>query len=66
MSWIVGAGLTPFGRLEGSSTLDLMSRAASTALSDAGLERGDIDGLVTGYSTTMPHLMLAPILRGCA
>ncbi len=56
---IIGAGLTPFGRLEPAGTLDLMSHAAAAALDDAGLERGDIDGLLTGYSTTLPHLMLS-------
>ncbi|WP_226577271.1 thiolase family protein [Acuticoccus sediminis] len=58
---IEGVGLTPFGRLEGRDTLDLMSEAATLALADAGLERGAIDGLVTGYSTAMPHLMLATL-----
>ena len=61
MSWITGVGLTPFGRLEGRTTLDLMSQAAADALADAGLERGDVDGLVTGYSTTLPHLMLSTL-----
>ncbi|CAN5204041.1 thiolase family protein [soil metagenome] len=61
MSFISGVGLTAFGRHEGRSTLDLMSEAAESALADAGLKRGDIDGLLTGYSTTMPHLMLATV-----
>lgn len=61
MSFISGVGLTAFGKHEGRSTLDLMSEAAETALSDAGLRRADIDGLLTGYSTTMPHLMLATV-----
>lgn len=61
MSRIGGVGLTAFGRMEGRSTLDLMDRAAQTALEDAGLERRDIDGLICGYSTTMPHLMLATV-----
>ncbi|MBB5054766.1 acetyl-CoA acetyltransferase [Afipia massiliensis] len=61
MSFISGVGLTAFGKHEGRSTLDLMSQAAESALSDAGLRRGDIDGLLTGYSTTMPHLMLATV-----
>ena len=61
LSWITGVGLTPFGRLDGRSTLDLMSDAATEALADAGLERGDIDGLITGYSTTLPHLMLSTV-----
>jgi acetyl-CoA acetyltransferase len=38
-----------------------MSRAAADALSDAGLGRRDIDGLVTGYSTVLPHLMLSTV-----
>ncbi|PIK69247.1 thiolase, partial [Methylobacterium frigidaeris] len=61
MSRITGIGLTPFGRLAGASTLDLMSRAATDALTDAGLERREIDGLITGYSTTHPHLMLSTV-----
>lgn len=61
MSWITGVGLTPYGRLEGRSTVDLMSEAATEALADAGLERRDIDGLICGYSTTLPHLMLSTV-----
>ena len=61
MSYISGVGLTAFGKHEGCSTLDLMSQAAESALSDAGLKRADVDGLLTGYSTTMPHLMLATV-----
>lgn len=61
MSFISGVGLTSFGKHEGRSTLDLMTEAAEGALSDAGLKRADIDGLLTGYSTTMPHLMLATV-----
>ena len=59
--WLLGSGLTRYGRHDGRSTLDLMSEAAAAALADAGLERGDIDGLVCGYSTTMPHIMLATV-----
>ena len=61
MSVVTGVGLTPFGRLEGQDTLALMSRAATGALATAGLERRDIDGLITGYSTTLPHLMLSTV-----
>ena len=60
-AFIAGTGLTAFGRFEGENTLDLMSRAARQALADAGLERGQVDGLVTGYSTAMPHLMMATL-----
>lgn len=61
MSWITGVGLTPFGRHDGRDTIDLMSTAATAALDDAGLARGEIDGLITGYSTTIPHLMLSTL-----
>lgn len=58
---IAGVGLTPFGRLEPADTLELMARAAGDALTDAGLDRADVDGLLTGYSTTRPHLMLSTL-----
>lgn len=61
MSFITGAGHTAYGRLEGCDTLALMSAAAQAALDDAGLVRADIDGLITGYSTTLPHLMLSTV-----
>lgn len=61
MSFITGVGLTAFGRHEGSSSLDLMSRAAEQAIGDAGLKRGDIDGILCGYSTVAPHIMLATV-----
>ncbi|MDB6092181.1 MAG: thiolase [Gammaproteobacteria bacterium] len=38
-----------------------MTAAADAALADAGLERNDIGGLIVGYATTMPHLMLANV-----
>lgn len=61
MSWIAGVGLTSFGKHPGHSTLDLMSEAAELALADAEFERKDIDGLICGYSTTLPHLMLSTL-----
>ncbi len=61
MSYITGVGLTPFRRHEGSSSLDLMSQAASLALADAGLQRREIDGILCGYSTVSPHIMLATV-----
>jgi acetyl-CoA acetyltransferase len=61
VSWIAGAGLIPFGKHPGRATLDLMSDAAARALADAELERADIDGLICGYSTTLPHLMLSTL-----
>ncbi|MGA0595582.1 thiolase family protein [Enterovirga sp. CN4-39] len=61
MSLITGVGLTPYGKLEGRDTLALMSEAAAAALNHAGVERQDVDGLLTGYSTTLPHLMLSTV-----
>jgi acetyl-CoA acetyltransferase len=61
VSYISGVGVTAYGKHPGKGTLDLMSEAAAAALADAGLERRDIDGLVCGYSTTMPHLMLSTV-----
>jgi len=61
MPYLVGSGLTPYGKLEGSNTLGLMSQASTLALQDAGLARTDIDGVICGYSTTMPHLMMATL-----
>src|SRR4051794_30479505 len=61
MSFITGVGLTSFGRHEGFSTLDLMSQAAEVAIADAGLKRGEIDGVLCGYSTVQPHIMLATV-----
>ncbi len=61
MSFITGVGLTAFGKHQGLSTLDLMSVAAEQAIADAGLQRQQIDGLICGYSTTMPHIMLATV-----
>ncbi|HEY3032264.1 MAG TPA: thiolase family protein, partial [Bradyrhizobium sp.] len=54
MSFITGVGLTAFGRHEGSSSLDLMSKAAELAIADAGLTRAEIDGVLCGYSTVAP------------
>src|SRR5882757_3552861 len=61
MSFITGVGLTSYGKNEGSSSLDLMSQAAELAVADAGLKRSDIDGILCGYSTVSPHIMLATV-----
>ncbi|WP_315781043.1 thiolase family protein [Bradyrhizobium sp. SZCCHNPS1003] len=61
MTYITGTGLTSFGRHDGRSSLDLMSLAAQLALDDAGLRRRDIDGILCGYSTVSPHIMLATV-----
>ena len=60
-AFISGVGNTPFGRLPGQNALDLMAQAAQAALDDAGIERTEVDGLICGYATTMPHLMLSTL-----
>jgi len=59
VAYLRGAGNTRFGRIEGSTPLTLMAAATDAALADAGLARADIDGVLCGYATTLPHLMLA-------
>ena len=59
MSFLRGWGLTRFGRIEGSDSLSLMAEAAQAALTTAGLARRDVDGLLCGYSSVLPHLMLS-------
>jgi 3-oxoacyl-[acyl-carrier-protein] synthase III len=46
---------------EGLSSLDLLSKAAALAISDAGLTRAEIDRILCGYSTVSPHIMLATV-----
>jgi acetyl-CoA acetyltransferase len=61
-AYIVGTGSTAFGRHEGCSALDLMAEAALDAMADTWIEPGDIDGVLCGYATTLPHLMLSTLL----
>ena len=60
-AFIVGTGHTAFGRHEGRGALALMADAARLALADAALEHAAIDGLLCGYATTLPHLMLSTL-----
>ena len=61
MSWISGVGLTAYGKHPHRGALDLMTEAADEAVNDAGLVRADVDGLICGYATTLPHLMLSTL-----
>src|SRR5260221_10507927 len=61
MSFINGVGLASYGRRGGRSVLELMSKAAELAIADAGLKRAEIDGILCGYSTVSPHIMLATV-----
>ncbi len=44
---IVGLGITEMGRIYGRSTADFAADAVTRALADAGLERSELDGLLT-------------------
>ena len=59
--FIIGVGSTRFGRLDAPGPIELMADAAGGALADAELERGAVDGLLCGYATTLPHLMLSDL-----
>jgi acetyl-CoA acetyltransferase len=61
MSYITGVGLTSYGKHDGLTSLDLMSKAAELAIADAGLKRSEVDGVLCGYSTVSPHIMLATV-----
>lgn len=52
---IAGVGATPQGKLPGSSSLSLAVDAFTLALDDAGLEKSDIDGLLTFPGTSAPE-----------
>ena len=47
--YIVGWGHTPFGKLDGISLEQLIRDAALPAISSAGLEPADIDGIFVGH-----------------
>lgn len=61
-AYLRGAGGTSFGRHEGHSALDLMDEAAALAIDRSGLQRSEIDGVLCGYATTLPHLMLSTLV----
>ena len=61
-AFLRGAATTAFGRREGCTAIDLMAEATFSAVHAAGLAMADIDGVLCGYATTMPHLMLSTVL----
>lgn len=60
-AYLRGVAVTPYGRLPGRDSLDWQVTAAETALADAGLDAGEIDAVISGYSTVMSHLMPADL-----
>jgi acetyl-CoA acetyltransferase len=59
---VTGIGATEFSRDSGRSALTLATEASVAAIADAGLEPGDIDGIVRCTSDTVTHNSLAAAL----
>lgn len=53
---IVGVGYTPQGVVPGRSTMSFMAEASRNAIEDAGLKKGDIDGLIMQPSPSAPDM----------
>lgn len=51
---IVGAGRSEIGRVPGKSAMALAAQAAKAALADAGIERSQIDGVLSSISLASP------------
>jgi acetyl-CoA acetyltransferase len=49
---IVGVGHTAYGRLPGRSPVDLTVEAVRNAVDDCGIDKGDIDAVLTKYPTS--------------
>jgi acetyl-CoA acetyltransferase len=62
MAYLTGVAVTAFGKHPGRGPVELMEEAALSALADAGLPREAVDGLVSGYATTYPHLMMGTVV----
>jgi acetyl-CoA acetyltransferase len=61
---IVGVGATPQGKLVGSTPITLGAQAFKLALADAGLQKSQIDGLLTMPGTTSPEASLNYLRMG--
>ncbi|CAN5460848.1 thiolase family protein [soil metagenome] len=59
--YLRGVATSAFGLRDGVGVLDLLGEAAIGALDDAGVQSRDVDGVLCGYATTMPHLMLSTV-----
>jgi len=54
---IAGVGVTAFGKLPGRSAWSLQAEAVARAVADAGLTKGDVDGLFTEPQFSEPLLL---------
>jgi len=61
---IAGLGVTAFGKLPGRSAWSLQTEAVKRALDDAGLDKEDVDGLLTAPPLAEPLLLHAEQLGG--
>ncbi|MFN2613705.1 MAG: thiolase family protein, partial [Actinomycetota bacterium] len=61
---IAGVGVTAFGKLPGRTSWSLQAEAVKRALDDAGLNKSDIDGLLTQPPFSEPLLLHAEQLGG--
>jgi acetyl-CoA acetyltransferase len=59
---IVGVGEASFENVPGVSSLALNAEAATNAISNSGLRREDVDGLLAGYTIVESHFMYATVL----
>lgn len=59
---VTGIGESPIGSIPDMDSINLYAAACLEAVDDAGLEKDDIDGLVTGYSLVDPKLMHSTVV----
>ncbi|MCG8382698.1 MAG: thiolase family protein [Gammaproteobacteria bacterium] len=58
---VSGVYNTQVGVLEGSTCMSIHAESGIGAVEDAGLKLSDIDGVLTAYATTLPHIMLGSV-----
>jgi acetyl-CoA acetyltransferase len=51
---IIGIGMSPVGKVPGRSPLSLAAEAARNALADAGIGKGEVDGVLSGHAFASP------------
>ncbi|GAA4728270.1 thiolase family protein [Nocardioides endophyticus] len=59
---IVGVGESRIGKVPDTTGLGLTAEAAKNAIEDAGIDKSEIDGLLTAYSFTEPYFMLGSVM----
>lgn len=60
---IVGIGETSYSKKSGRTVLDLASEACQKAIEDAGLQREDVDGIVSfNFNDSVPAISVATAL----